>query len=60
MMHADLGSTNSAFKYFTIPGPEKKVKKVNKFCKKKQQHSKREHFQLLGADSWLAKAGTND
>jgi len=40
MMHADLGSTNSAFKYCTIPGPEKKVKKVNEFRKKKQQHSK--------------------
>ena len=34
MMHADLGSTNSAFKNRTIPGPEKKIKRVNEFRKK--------------------------
>ena len=60
MIDADLGSTNSAFKYFTTPGPEKKVKKVNNFHKKKQQYSKQEHFWPLCAGSWLVKSGTNE
>ena len=34
MMHADLGLTNSAFKYRTIPGPEKKIKGSMNFAKK--------------------------